>query len=67
MIIAPIFLVLCMHIGPIELLENSALNAKFSANRRFHIGSTSLDWDDSTKIKKVITIDKDDKDEKKNP
>lgn len=64
MITAPIFLVLRIYIGPTRLLENSVSNAKFGANKRFRTGSTSLDWDDSTKIEEIIAMDKDDEDEK---
>ena len=67
MITVSIFLVLCMHIGLTRLLENGAFNDKFDADRRLCLGSTSLDWDDGAKIKDVITVNKDNKDEEKDP
>ncbi len=42
-IIAPIFLVLRMYIGPTRFLEDIAPNAKFNTNRRLCIESTGLD------------------------
>lgn len=68
MIITLIFLVLYMHIRAIKLLEDGALNAKFDVDGRLHPRSTSLDQDNNTKIKKAITINKNnkDKEEKKN-
>lgn len=65
MIITLIFLVLCINIGPIRLLENSAFNAKFEVDKRLHAGSTGLDWDNSAKIEEAITADKDNKDKEK--
>lgn len=63
MIIAPIFLVFRMYIWPTWLLEDHAFNAKFYIEGRFHLGSTSLNWNKRGKIKKAIAVDKDDKDE----
>lgn len=65
MITAPIFLVLHMHIRPIKLLKDGTLNVKFVVKEKLYIGSTSLNWDDSAKIKEIVAVDKDNKDEKK--
>ncbi len=67
MITAPIFQILRMHIGPTRLLEDSAPNTEFSANRRFRTRSTGLNWYDNTKIEEAIAIDKDDEDKKEDP
>lgn len=63
MITAPISLVLYMHIGPTQLLENAAFNAKFDAEKRLCPRFTGLDWDDSNEIEEAIATDKKDKDE----
>ncbi len=43
MIIAPILLVLHIHIGPTWFLEGGVPNAKFDVDKRLYIGSTGLD------------------------
>lgn len=50
-----------MHIESTRLLEDNALNVEFDVDRRLDLQSTSLDWNDSSKIEKAITIDKDNK------
>lgn len=52
-----------MYIGPTKLLEDNAPNYKFDKDRRFCIGFTGLNWDDSAKIEETITINKDNKNE----
>lgn len=64
-IIISILLIIYIYIELTELLQNSAFNIKYNRNKRLYIKSTDLDYNDNTKIKKVITIDKNNKDEKK--
>ncbi len=52
-----------MHIGPTTLLEDSAPNAEFDAERRLRPGSTGLDWDERGEIEGAIATDEDSKDE----
>lgn len=66
-IITLIFLVLYMHIELTKLSEDGAFNAKFDVDRKLCIGSTGLDWDNSTKIKEVIATDKNDEDKEEDP
>lgn len=63
LIIALIFLVIHIHIWLTRLLKNGVSKAKFDIDKRLYTGSTSLNWDDNTKIKKTIIMDNDDKDE----
>lgn len=62
MITALIFLVLHMHIKPIRIFEDAAPNTEIDAKWRIRPKSTSLDWNDSNEIKKVIVVDKNDED-----
>ena len=64
-ITASILLVLRMHIELTRFLENNTPNAKFDINRRLRLGSTGLEWNDSAKIREIIIVNKDDKDEEK--
>ena len=63
MITVPIFLVLRIYIRLTRLLEDGAPHAKFDVDRKLYPGSTSLNGDDSAKIKEAIAANKDDKDE----
>ncbi len=64
MITAPILLVLRRHIGLTRLLKNSAFHAEFDAEGRLCPESTSLDWNERSKIERAIAADKDEEDEK---
>ncbi len=59
MIIAPIFLVFRMHIGPTRFLEDGAPNAEFDADGRLRTGSISLDWDDNAVAKDIAAVEDD--------
>lgn len=62
MITVLIFLILCIYIRPTRLIENTILNDKFDVNGRYYTRSISLNSDNSAKIKKGITTNKDNKD-----
>lgn len=62
-IIAPILLVLHMLICPTRLLEDDTSNAEFDAEGKLRPGSTGLSRDERGKIERVLTADKDNKDE----
>lgn len=64
MITASILLVLRRHIRLTRLLKNGAPNAEFDVEKKLWLGSTSLDWDERSKIEKAITTDKDEEDKK---
>lgn len=63
-ITAPIFLVFCMHIRPTRLLEDGTPNAECNVDKKPHLESIGLDWDDSDKIEEAIAVDKNNKDKK---
>lgn len=48
-------------------MKNDILNAEFDVDERLYLESTGLDWDDSVKIEKVISSDKDNEDKEKDP
>lgn len=63
MIIIPILLVFCMHIGPTRLLEDGAPNAEFDAKKKLRLGFIGLDQDEKGEIERAITTDEDNKNE----
>lgn len=63
MIIAPILLVLRIHIGTTRLLEDGAPNIEFDVEGKFCPRSTNSDLDEKGKIERAIAANKDDKDE----
>lgn len=66
MIIILIILVIRIHhINLTRLLKNNAPFIKFDMDERLCITFTSLNYDNSTKIKKTIAVDKDNKDKVK--
>lgn len=65
MIITFILLVLYIYIRPTKLLENSAFNTKFGTDRRLYTKPIGLDYNNNTKIKEAISIDKNNNNEKK--
>lgn len=60
-----IFFVLRIHIEPTRLLKDGASNAEFDADKKLRLRSINLARDDNGKIKEAITMNKVNKDKKK--
>ncbi len=62
MIIAPILLVLHMHIRLTKFLKDSVPNVEFDADKRLRTGSTGLNWDNSA-VAEATAVVEDNEDE----
>lgn len=56
-----------MHIEPIRLLENNAINIVFNTDERFYKRTTGLKENKNPKIKEAIIINEDNKNKEKEP